>query len=301
MKNKSYDKKLFRYVYILNKLDGKAPIRTSELAETFSVTLRTVQRDMEYLDMAGFPMINDRDGYKLTEGTSLRKIIINSDEKFLLGLFYKIFAHAGQPYQKVVKGFLNKILTSSSQSDDAPSLDKNSAEAKELRNKVESLIKSFGHRPFKQLSNVQKQKLNAFIDQTKARIEKLRRKEGIDIKFEMVGRLTTQDIVFALIGIPYSYFEKQNTKTPFRPIQKLAAFSLWCYSSPKSKNSLDVTLWHKHWFGERDPHNASVTESIFDKFAGYLGFNDKDFTRQVVVKGKRPGEETEKVEWRLTL
>jgi len=301
MKNKSYDKKLLRYVCILSKLDGKAPIRTSELAEEFNVTLRTVQRDMEYLGMAGFPMIYDKDGYKLTEGTSLRKIIINSDEKFLLSLFYKIFAHAGQPYQKVVKGFLNKILALSSQSDDAPSLDKNSDEAKELRNKVESLIKSFDHRPLERLSNVQKQKLNTFVDQTKSRIEKLSRKEGVDIRFEMIGKPTTQDIVFALIGIPYSYFEKQNTGTLFRPIQKLAAFTLWCFANSESKKSIDVTLQYMHWFSENDPHNESVTESLFDEFAGYLGFHDKDFTRQVVVKGKRPGNEKEKVEWRQTL
>ncbi|MBU0896722.1 MAG: HTH domain-containing protein, partial [Candidatus Omnitrophica bacterium] len=58
MKNKSYDKKIFRLLFILNKLETRKKVSTSDLAKEFNVSLRTVQRDIELLSMAGFPLIS---------------------------------------------------------------------------------------------------------------------------------------------------------------------------------------------------------------------------------------------------
>ena len=54
MKNDSYDKKIFRLVYILNKLSNREKITTANLSHEFNVTVRTVQRDLELLSMTGF-------------------------------------------------------------------------------------------------------------------------------------------------------------------------------------------------------------------------------------------------------
>ena len=87
MKNKSYDKKIFRLIHMLNRLNSGNLFRTSELAEEFNVTSRTIQRDLELLNMAGFPVIYEDDKYKFMNGFSLQKISVTPAEKFLLNIW----------------------------------------------------------------------------------------------------------------------------------------------------------------------------------------------------------------------
>ena len=74
MKNNSYDKKIFRLMFILNRLSSKEAITTPGLAQEFNVTTRTVQRDLELLSQTGFPLFFDNGTYKFTDGFSIRKI-----------------------------------------------------------------------------------------------------------------------------------------------------------------------------------------------------------------------------------
>ena len=50
---RSYDRKLFRLFFVLNELSANRTARTKDLAEELNVSARTVQRDMELLQMMG--------------------------------------------------------------------------------------------------------------------------------------------------------------------------------------------------------------------------------------------------------
>ena len=68
-KNKDYDRRTFRLFYILNKLNNSKPVSTREFAEKFNVSLRTVQRDLEILNSAGFYLALPKE-----ESISLKKV-----------------------------------------------------------------------------------------------------------------------------------------------------------------------------------------------------------------------------------
>ena len=82
---KEYDKKMFRLIFILNQLNKYRHVRTAELAKEFNTTIRTVQRDIALLNLAGFPLEPGEAGeHKFAEGFSLRKITVSPEEKYLL-------------------------------------------------------------------------------------------------------------------------------------------------------------------------------------------------------------------------
>ena len=85
MKNKNYDKKIFRLVSILNKLNGGGKVRSSVLAEEFNVSIRSVQRDLDLLNLTGFPLDTPEKGvYSFMQGFSLRKLMLTNEEASLL-------------------------------------------------------------------------------------------------------------------------------------------------------------------------------------------------------------------------
>ena len=50
---RTYDRKLFRLVYVLREFHSKKKVNTRELANEFNVSIRTVQRDLELLQSLG--------------------------------------------------------------------------------------------------------------------------------------------------------------------------------------------------------------------------------------------------------
>ena len=142
MKNKSYDKKIFRLIFILNKLNSGKLIKTSELAKEFNVTVRTVQRDFELLNMTGFPLVSSSGGYKFMEGFSLQKIAVTSEEKFLLNAFYDLFSRAGAPFDSVVKKFLNKTLSVSKEANFASNQEPTPRQKTIITQEIKNLSKS---------------------------------------------------------------------------------------------------------------------------------------------------------------
>jgi predicted DNA-binding transcriptional regulator YafY len=110
-KNKGYDKKIFRLLYILNKLDAGVKVSTRQLAEEFNVTLRTVQRNLELLNMAGFPLISLEKGFhSFIEGFSLKKIMTTKEEASLLSLLYEITRSLGKNFEDSFWRILQKTL-----------------------------------------------------------------------------------------------------------------------------------------------------------------------------------------------
>ena len=116
-KNKSYDKKIFRLVYILNKLDAGRKVSTRQLAEEFNVTLRTVQRDLELLNMTGFPLISlEKGAHSFLEGFSLKKVETTKEEASLLSFLHEIAKSLGESFEESFRGILHKVLAKGTES-----------------------------------------------------------------------------------------------------------------------------------------------------------------------------------------
>lgn len=111
--SKQYDKKIFRIISILNALNKKKTVLSRELAEDFKVTLRTVQRDIELLNMTGFPILMIEKGkYGFMKGFSLDKMSLTEREASLIAFFQDISASLGIEFQQVYAGLVDKMLTS---------------------------------------------------------------------------------------------------------------------------------------------------------------------------------------------
>jgi len=111
-KNTSYDKKVFRLFYILNQLDSRKKISTSELANEFNVSLRTVQRDIVLLNTTGFPIISFEKGYhSFMEGFSLKKMMLTREEASLLSFLHDISKSLGDKFEESFSSILKKVVS----------------------------------------------------------------------------------------------------------------------------------------------------------------------------------------------
>jgi len=70
-----------RLAAILLQLQSKRLVKAQDIAEKFSISLRTVYRDVRALEKAGVPVIGEAGtGYKLMEGYRLPPVMFNQDE-----------------------------------------------------------------------------------------------------------------------------------------------------------------------------------------------------------------------------
>lgn len=74
-------KRLTRLTAILTQLQSKRIVTASKLAEKFSVSTRTIYRDIKALEKAGVPVITeDGKGYTLMDGYKILPIMFTEDE-----------------------------------------------------------------------------------------------------------------------------------------------------------------------------------------------------------------------------
>lgn len=117
-KNKSYDKKIFRLMSILNKLNGGGKVRSSEIAKEFNVSIRSVQRDIELLNQTQFPVVSFEKGvYSFMEGFSLKKMMLTNEEASLLTFFHEIADSLGKNFSDSFRSLVSKVLA---KEDDSP-------------------------------------------------------------------------------------------------------------------------------------------------------------------------------------
>ena len=70
-----------RLAAILIQLQSRSLVKAQDIAEKFSISLRTVYRDVKALEEAGVPVIGEAGtGYKLMEGYKLPPVMFNMDE-----------------------------------------------------------------------------------------------------------------------------------------------------------------------------------------------------------------------------
>lgn len=84
--------KIDRLIGILMMLINKKKVTAKQLSEHFEVSVRTIQRDIDTLNMAGVPLYADvgvHGGYQLQENFRLEKGFLNKEEAGVLYTFLK--------------------------------------------------------------------------------------------------------------------------------------------------------------------------------------------------------------------
>ena len=121
MPKQDYDKKLFRLIRILNKLESSRCVTIKDLADDFAVNIRTIQRDIVRLSCAGFPIEPgaDKGEYCFERGFSLKKLALSDEEATLLTLLSDTAASLGGNFGKSFKSLFTKITTPM-QAEDSP-------------------------------------------------------------------------------------------------------------------------------------------------------------------------------------
>jgi len=112
MPTSNYDKKIFRLLSILNKLNNRGKVFVKSLAEEFSVSVRSVQRDLKLLLEAGFPLDRNAEtgAYTFVEGFQVGKSRLTEKEWALLLSFEDMAKKNGPPFEGLMGSIVKKNL-----------------------------------------------------------------------------------------------------------------------------------------------------------------------------------------------
>ncbi|MBN2190280.1 MAG: WYL domain-containing protein [Candidatus Aureabacteria bacterium] len=115
---REFDKKIRRIVTILNKLETKKVVKTSELAAEFNVSLRTIQRDINLIDTTGFPLKQEaeRGCYTFMDNFSLKQIMLSREEASLLSFLHGISKVLGKKFDDSFSSIFKRVISSESSS-----------------------------------------------------------------------------------------------------------------------------------------------------------------------------------------
>ncbi|MCI0707835.1 MAG: YafY family transcriptional regulator [Ignavibacteriae bacterium] len=100
-----------RLLAIVLELQNKGTVRAEDLAGTFSVTKRTIYRDVQALSEAGVPVAAEPGvGYSLVEGYFLPPVNLTNDEAMMLVLGADFVSHSfGREYCDVASSASRKV------------------------------------------------------------------------------------------------------------------------------------------------------------------------------------------------
>jgi len=275
MKNDSYDRKIFRLLYMLNKLNEEGNVKASELAVEFSVTTRTVQRDLVLLDIAGFPIIQENGIQKFDRGFSLRKITLKPEEKFLIMLFYDLFSKVGAPFDTTAKGFLDKVLFSvpgqklfNSNIFNGKQKKVLSEEFGSLGNRLAARLEDFTCPP------IYEKKINEILDEIRSKSQTLNTERKAHIEFKVIDKNYRSRKPIVTITVPKSYFNNNYQKLDSSTHEKNWSFSIYIDLPCKTFSDFRIGMSLDMYFKFFGPHLKGKRIKCFDEFADYLGFSE---------------------------
>lgn len=112
MAKKDYDKTLFRLLNILTKIDNDERPKTKELSEEFSVSMRTIQKDINER-LYNFPITKDKSGcFVFHKGFSLQRTMLDNDELMFLNLALSQFDDVAD-IDKIKHRIFQKLINTS--------------------------------------------------------------------------------------------------------------------------------------------------------------------------------------------
>ncbi len=96
---------------ILNKLDTGEKVTVGSLEKNLGVSERTVFRYLNTIQVAGFPVVFDKEkgGYTFMEGYSLKKPDLSMEETLALGISKKMMADMGSGWEESLKRIEEKL------------------------------------------------------------------------------------------------------------------------------------------------------------------------------------------------
>jgi len=110
-KKGDYDKRIYRLLYILNRLDSGRKVLSRELAEEFNVSIRSIQRDIAILTSTGFLIHSSSKGvYAFEEGFSLKKMKLTNEEASLLTFLWEVSQSLGGKFSDSFRNILKKAV-----------------------------------------------------------------------------------------------------------------------------------------------------------------------------------------------
>ncbi|OGR96189.1 MAG: hypothetical protein A2016_05865 [Elusimicrobia bacterium GWF2_62_30] len=96
-KDESGDKKYYRVLNILNRLN-EGPVRIADLCAEFNISERSIQRDLERINLTGFHLDNPSRGvYAFAPGVSLKNFNLTGEQLSVLVLMREMAAGLGGP------------------------------------------------------------------------------------------------------------------------------------------------------------------------------------------------------------
>jgi predicted DNA-binding transcriptional regulator YafY len=99
-KKDSGDKKYYRVLNILNRLN-EGPVRIADLSAEFDVSERSIQRDIERINLTGFHLDTPQRGvYTFSDGVSLKSFNLTSDQLSVLVLMREMAGGMGGAIQE---------------------------------------------------------------------------------------------------------------------------------------------------------------------------------------------------------
>ncbi|HNW45573.1 MAG TPA: WYL domain-containing protein [Elusimicrobiales bacterium] len=117
-KTESGDKKYYRVLNILNRLN-EGPVRISDLCSEFNISERSIQRDIERINLTGFQLDTPSKGvYMFAPGVSLKNFNLTGEQLSVLVLMREMAAGMGG----AIKEAFDKVFARATKSTAADSL-----------------------------------------------------------------------------------------------------------------------------------------------------------------------------------
>lgn len=105
------DKKYYRILNILNRLNSGS-VNTTELAEEFNVSPRSVQRDIERINMTGFSLVCEKRGtYSFAPGISLKSMRLTEEQIYVLIMMRDKLSSLGGPVSEAFDSIFARIVS----------------------------------------------------------------------------------------------------------------------------------------------------------------------------------------------
>jgi len=109
----SGDKKYFRVLNILNRLN-EGPVRIADLSAEFGVSERSIQRDIERINLTGFHLDTPQKGlYSFANGVSLKNFNLTSEQLSVLILMREMAGGLGGAIKDAFDAIFTRVTASS--------------------------------------------------------------------------------------------------------------------------------------------------------------------------------------------
>ena len=107
------DKKYYRVLKILNLLNEKGKVKVPDLAEEFDVTERSIQRDIERVNMTFGLEQTDKGEYAFAPGVSLKEMRLSGEQMSALIFMHEMFKGMGGAFGKSFAALFHRMTKSS--------------------------------------------------------------------------------------------------------------------------------------------------------------------------------------------